>query len=82
MGSDHPVSAAQEGKRRRAVETDPRAARPSCAGSDQALRGFFVVPFRREMEERLAAFVLRVAAEKTALLCFDGNLLRGTARAQ
>ena len=38
------------------------------------------VRFRREVEERLAAFGLRVAPEKTALLCFDGNLLHGTGR--
>jgi RNA-directed DNA polymerase len=38
------------------------------------------VRFRRDMEERLAAFGLRVAPEKTALLCFDGNLLHGTGR--
>jgi hypothetical protein len=31
------------------------------------------VRFRREMEERLAAFGLQVAPKKTALLCFDGN---------
>ena len=35
------------------------------------------VRFRQEMEERLAAFGLRIAPEKTALLRFDGNLLRG-----
>src|ERR687883_1568662 len=33
------------------------------------------VRFRQEMEERLAAFGLRVAPEKTALLRFHGNLL-------
>ncbi len=33
--------------------------------------------FRREMEERLTAFGLRVAPEKTAVLCFDGSLLQG-----
>ena len=33
--------------------------------------------FRQEVEERLAAFGLRVAPEKTALLRFDGNLLHG-----
>ena len=38
------------------------------------------VRFRREMEERLAAFGLRVAPEKTALLRFDGNLLHGEGR--
>jgi RNA-directed DNA polymerase len=38
------------------------------------------VRFRREVEERLAAFGLPVAPEKTALLCFDGNLLHGTGR--
>ena len=32
--------------------------------------------FRQEMEERLAAFGLRVAPEKTALLHFDGDLLQ------
>src|SRR5438128_10674063 len=32
--------------------------------------------FRREMEERLTAFGLRVAPEKTAVLCFDGSLLQ------
>jgi RNA-directed DNA polymerase len=38
------------------------------------------VRFRQEMEERLAAFGLRVAPEKTALLLFDGNLLKGEGR--
>ena len=38
------------------------------------------VRFRQEMEERLAAFGLRVAPEKTALLRFDGNLLHGEGR--
>src|SRR6266849_4925970 len=38
------------------------------------------VRFRQEMEERLAAFGLHVAPEKTALLRFDGNLLRGEGR--
>ena len=32
------------------------------------------------MEERLAAFGLHVAPEKTAVLRFDGNLLHGTGR--
>ena len=32
--------------------------------------------FRREMEERLTAFGLRVAPEKTAVLHFDGSLLQ------
>ena len=36
--------------------------------------------FRREVEERLAAFGLQVALEKTAMLRFDGNLLHGTGR--
>ena len=36
--------------------------------------------FRREMDERLAAFGLHVAPEKTALLNFDASLLRGTGR--
>ncbi len=36
--------------------------------------------FRREVEERLAAFELHVAPEKTAVLRFDGNLLHGTGR--
>jgi len=36
--------------------------------------------FRREVEERLAAFGLKVAPEKTAVLRFDGNLLKGTSR--
>jgi len=36
--------------------------------------------FRREMEERLAAFKLHVAPEKTAVLRFDGNLLQGAGR--
>jgi RNA-directed DNA polymerase len=36
--------------------------------------------FRQEVEERLAAFGLRVAPEKTALLCFDGDLLLGSGR--
>src|SRR5438034_4043601 len=35
--------------------------------------------FRQEVEERLAAFGLRVAPEKTALLRFDGDLLLGNA---
>jgi RNA-directed DNA polymerase len=38
--------------------------------------------FRREMEQRLLAFGLRVAPEKTALLCFDANLLKQTGRQQ
>jgi RNA-directed DNA polymerase len=38
------------------------------------------VRFRQEMEERLAAFGLRIASEKTALLRFDGNLLHGAGR--
>jgi len=38
------------------------------------------VRFRQEMEERLAAFGLHVAPEKTALLRFDGNLLHGEGR--
>jgi len=33
--------------------------------------------FRREVEERLAAFGLRVAPEKTAVRRFDGSLLQG-----
>src|SRR5215831_6471695 len=33
--------------------------------------------FRREMDERLAAFGLRVVPEKTAMLLFDGSLLQG-----
>jgi RNA-directed DNA polymerase len=33
--------------------------------------------FRQEMEERLAAFGLRVAPEKTAVRHFDGRLLQG-----
>lgn len=36
--------------------------------------------FRQEMEERLQAFGLQVAPEKTALLRFDGNLLQGSGR--
>jgi len=36
--------------------------------------------FRREVEERLAAFGLQVAPEKTAVLLFDGNLLKGKRR--
>lgn len=36
--------------------------------------------FRREMDERLAAFGLRVAPEKTALLNFDASLLHGMGR--
>ena len=36
--------------------------------------------FRREVEERLAAFELQIAPEKTAVLLFDGNLLHGTGR--
>jgi group II intron reverse transcriptase/maturase len=36
--------------------------------------------FRREVEERLAAFGLAVAPERTAVLRFDGNLLKGTGR--
>src|SRR6202171_1824678 len=36
--------------------------------------------FRQEMEERVAAFGLRIAPEKTALLRFDGNLLHGEGR--
>ncbi len=38
------------------------------------------VRFRREMDERLAAFGLRVAPEKTALLNFDASLLQGADR--
>ena len=37
---------------------------------------------RLEVEERLAAFELHVAPEKTAVLRFDGNLLHGTADRQ
>ncbi len=37
--------------------------------------------FRREVEERLGAFGLKVAPEKTALLHFDGELLKGAGRA-
>jgi RNA-directed DNA polymerase len=33
--------------------------------------------FRQEMDERLAAFELRIVPEKTALLHFDGSLLQG-----
>jgi hypothetical protein len=33
--------------------------------------------FRREMEERLVAFGLRIAPEKTAVRHFDGSLLQG-----
>src|SRR5438067_7079756 len=33
--------------------------------------------FRQEMDERLAAFGLRVVPEKTAMLRFDGSLLHG-----
>src|SRR6266852_3362318 len=36
--------------------------------------------FRREVEERLAAFGLQVAPEKTAMLVFDGNLLHRNER--
>lgn len=36
--------------------------------------------FRQEVEERLAAFGLRIAPEKTALLRFDGDLLLGNGR--
>ena len=36
--------------------------------------------FRREMDERLAAYGLRVAPEKTTLLNFDASLLQGTGR--
>jgi RNA-directed DNA polymerase len=36
--------------------------------------------FRREVEERLAAFGRQVAPEKTAVLLFDGNLLHGNGR--
>jgi group II intron reverse transcriptase/maturase len=36
--------------------------------------------FRQEMEERVAAFGLRIAPEKTAVLCFDGRLLQGRGR--
>ena len=36
--------------------------------------------FRREVEERLAVFGLHVAPEKTAVLLFDGNLLKGNRR--
>ena len=36
--------------------------------------------FRREMDERLAAFGLQIAPEKTALLNFDASLLQGTGR--
>ena len=36
--------------------------------------------FRQEVEERLAAFGLHVAPEKTAVLCFDGNLIKGPGR--
>jgi RNA-directed DNA polymerase len=36
--------------------------------------------FRQEVEERLAAFGLRVAPEKTAVRRFDGNLIKGPGR--
>jgi RNA-directed DNA polymerase len=36
--------------------------------------------FRQEVEERLAAFGLKVAPEKTAVLLFDGNLLHRNER--
>ncbi len=36
--------------------------------------------FRQELDERLAAFGLRVVPEKTALLRFDGGLLQGRGR--
>ena len=36
--------------------------------------------FRKEVEERLAAFGLRVVPEKTAVVLFDGNLLKGQGR--
>lgn len=36
--------------------------------------------FRQEVEERLAAFGLQVAPEKTAVLLFDGNLLHRNER--
>jgi RNA-directed DNA polymerase len=36
--------------------------------------------FRQELDERLAAFELRVVPEKTALLHFDGSLLQGRGR--
>src|SRR6266508_5507961 len=36
--------------------------------------------FRGELDERLAAFGLQVAPEKTALLNFDASLLQGTGR--
>jgi len=36
--------------------------------------------FRREVEERLATFGLQVAAEKTAVPRFDGNLIKGPGR--
>ena len=36
--------------------------------------------FRQEMEERLAAFRLRIAPEKTAVLRFDRSLLQGRGR--
>lgn len=36
--------------------------------------------FRWDVEERLAAFGLKVAPEKTALLRFDGNLIKGPER--
>jgi len=38
--------------------------------------------FRQEVEERLAAFGLQVAPAKTAVLVFDGNLLKGSGRPQ
>lgn len=36
--------------------------------------------FRAEVEERLAAFGLKIAPDKTAMLHFDGNLLKGPGR--
>ena len=36
--------------------------------------------FRWEVEQRLASFGMQVAPEKTALLNFDGDLLKGTGR--
>jgi len=38
------------------------------------------VRFRQEVEERLAAFGMRVVPEKTAVLCFDTNALKGSGR--
>jgi RNA-directed DNA polymerase len=54
-----------------------RRRRPCRPSRDQVRNRDDAERFRLEMEERLAAFGLRVAPEKTAVRHFDGRLLQG-----